>query len=371
VNAYLRAVKSFAAWLERDRRTADSPLSHLSAGNAKLDPRHERRTLPVEELRLLLQAAKNSTKDFRGLLGQDRLMLYAVAMGTGFRVGELASLRPESFDLAANPPTATVEAGYAKNRQEATQPLPLDLAAALLVYLADRPAGQPVWRGSWSDDAADMLRIDLEAAGIPYRDGEGRVTDFHGLRHSFISLMAQSGIHPKLAQSLARHSTITLTMDRHAHVQLFDQAAALAALPSFMPSHRGPEEVLAATGTDCCDPERLRHSCAHIEETCEKVRTHNSPRMEDSLNDANRNVLSLKGVRNACDEMRKDERSAPCRTRRDRKYLGKAGVSCSARHRFRHSGGRGPTGSPRYLASRVVAGRPRPACSNAERRSRR
>jgi hypothetical protein len=43
--------------------------------------------------------------------------------------------------------------------------------------------------------------------------------------------MAQSGIHPKPAQSLARHSTITLTMDRYSHVQLYDQAAALAALP--------------------------------------------------------------------------------------------------------------------------------------------
>ena len=60
------------------------------------------------------------------------------------------------------------------------------------------------------------------------RDAGGLVMDFHGLRHSFITLMAQSGIHPKVAQSLARHSTITLTMDRYAHVRLFDQAEALA-----------------------------------------------------------------------------------------------------------------------------------------------
>src|SRR5207302_737106 len=117
VNAYLRAVKSFAAWLVRDRRTGINPLSHLSGGNARLDLRHERRALDVEELRLLLDAARASDREFRGLAGVDRAMLYATAMGTGFRAGEMASLRPESFDLDGTTPTATVEAGFAKNRQ--------------------------------------------------------------------------------------------------------------------------------------------------------------------------------------------------------------------------------------------------------------
>jgi hypothetical protein len=102
-------------------------------------------------------------------------------------------------------------------------------------YFTDKPAGQSVWPGAWAEDAADMLRIDLGAVGIPFADSDGRAVDFHGLRHSFITVMAQSGIHPKLAQRLARHSTVTLTMDRYAHVQLYDQTVALAALPSFLP----------------------------------------------------------------------------------------------------------------------------------------
>jgi len=59
----------------------------------------------------------------------------------------------------------------------------------------------------------------------------------------------QSGIHPKLAQSLARHSTITLTMDRYAHVRLYDQAEALTSLPSLLLPGKS-QEGLAATGTE-------------------------------------------------------------------------------------------------------------------------
>ena len=62
-------------------------------------------------------------------------------------------------------------------------------------------------------------------------DAEGQIVDFHALRHTFISNLARSGVHPKVAQQLARHSTITLTMDRYSHVKLDEQAKALAMLP--------------------------------------------------------------------------------------------------------------------------------------------
>ena len=39
------------------------------------------------------------------------------------------------------------------------------------------------------------------------------MADFHALRHTFVSNLANS----KMAQPLARHSTITLTMDRYTH----------------------------------------------------------------------------------------------------------------------------------------------------------
>jgi hypothetical protein len=62
-------------------------------------------------------------------------------------------------------------------------------------------------------------------------DGQGRAYDFHALRHQFISDMVAAGVHPKDAQALARHGTITLTMDRYAHVRTANLRAALDRLP--------------------------------------------------------------------------------------------------------------------------------------------
>src|SRR5438094_10294375 len=98
------------------------------------------------------------------------MMLYLVAATTGFRASELVSLGPRSFDLAGAPPTAKVRAGYTENRREAVQPLPPDVALALRDYLTGKPGAQPLWPGGWQANAAAMLRHDLEAAGIPYRD---------------------------------------------------------------------------------------------------------------------------------------------------------------------------------------------------------
>jgi integrase len=75
-----------------------------------------------------------------------------------------------------------------------------------------------------------MVRKDLAAAGIPYEEG-GRLFDFHATRGQFISLLAAGGVHPKVAQVLARHSKITLTMDYYTHLDVLDVAGALDKLP--------------------------------------------------------------------------------------------------------------------------------------------
>lgn len=76
-----------------------------------------------------------------------------------------------------------------------------------------------------------MVRIDLAAAGLPYRDEGGRYFDFHATRGQFISMLAAGGVHPKVAQILARHSTIVLTMDAYTHLDVLDVAGALDKLP--------------------------------------------------------------------------------------------------------------------------------------------
>jgi hypothetical protein len=176
-------------------------------------------------------------------------------------VAELASLTPDAFDLASDAPTVTVKVGYTKNRTLAVQPLPVDVADALAAYLAGKPVAKPVWPGTWTEKAAKMLRIDLGTAGVPYvTDGpEGpEYADFHALRHSYITNVVNSGVNVKTAQSLARHSTITLTMDRYTHVQLNDHAAAMEKMPTLVATPPTATEArLKATGTDdfaCTNP---------------------------------------------------------------------------------------------------------------------
>jgi hypothetical protein len=62
------------------------------------------------------------------------------------------------------------------------------------------------------------------------------------LRHQFISSLADSGIHPKDAQILARHSTIDLTMNRYTHRGLRQHAAALDKMPA-LPTRNQPQEM--------------------------------------------------------------------------------------------------------------------------------
>jgi hypothetical protein len=81
------------------------------------------------------------------------------------------------------------------------------------------------------------------------------VFDFHALRNQFISDLARGGVHPKEMQQLARHSTITLTLDRYTKLGIIGRSTALDCLPA--PPNDGPQQhsaVLSATGTDPSPP---------------------------------------------------------------------------------------------------------------------
>ncbi len=284
-NYYLRDLKSFCRWLVKDRRTGENVLAHLSGQNAAVEDHRERRHLEPDDFADFIEAARTG-KRVRKLPGRDRAMLYTVAAFTGLRESELASLTPESFDLDAEAPAVTVGAAYSKRRRQDTILLRPDLVELLRGYLDGRPAGQPVWPGVWWKRGALIVRKDLAAARSAwlkeagedaeerqrreeserfcYVDAAGRVFDFHALRHQFISNLAAAGVHPKVAQALARHSTITLTMNRYTHLGLHDEAAALDKLPQ-LPTRPTTTEpaALKATGTDG----RLHGACTPLART--------------------------------------------------------------------------------------------------------
>ena len=138
-NHYLRAIKMFTRWLVRDRRTDSDRLAHLSTLNEEVDRRRVRRPLTMEELTVLVAKSPFHKQPRRRTSGADRALLYIVAVYTGLRRGELASITPMSFDFESEPPTVTVEASYSKRRQQDVLPLRTDLAERLKAWLAQIP----------------------------------------------------------------------------------------------------------------------------------------------------------------------------------------------------------------------------------------
>src|SRR5262249_44495790 len=102
--------------------------------------------------------------------------------------------------------------------------------------------------GTWYQRAADMLRIELDACGIPYAvEGPNGplYADFHALRHSFVAMLDKAGVSVKEAMQLARHSDPRLTLAVYGKARLHDLAGAVEKLPQLLAD--GPP---SATGTE-------------------------------------------------------------------------------------------------------------------------
>ena len=248
-NRYLTAARAFGRWLVRDRRLPENPLAHLRGGDAERDRRRERRVLTADEVRQLIDAAHKSKKSFRGLAGPDRAVAYAVAVYTGYRAGELAELTPESFDLDGVTPVVRLAGSKTKNRKPAVQAVPPELAESLRGYLTGRPTSRPVWPGTWAEKAADMIRADLEAAGVPFTvagaDGRPLVADFHVLRHTCGVLAEAGGATLREVMTLMRHSDPKLTMRIYGRLQVHDLAETVRAMPSVLPVPTAGADSLA------------------------------------------------------------------------------------------------------------------------------
>ena len=86
---------------------------------------------------------------------------------------------------------------------------------------------------------------------LEYCNADGLYADFHSNRHLFITSLERVGISPKMAQTLARHSDVRLTLGVYTHVGVHDQTAAISSLPA--PPVRRHDEAsvsMAQTGTD-------------------------------------------------------------------------------------------------------------------------
>ncbi len=242
-NYYLKAFKHFCRWMCEDGRATESPVAHLkTVAVTRQDLRRVRRPLEPDEVRRLLEATRAAERRFN-LTGHQRSMIYRLACESGLRANEIRELKVSDFDFGNC--TVTAEDHTAKNHKEKVLPLRPGTAAEIEKMMTNKLPGAQAFKVPGKP--IQMLRPDLERAGIEYQDEAGRYCDFHSLRHTTGSLLAASGVHPKIAQELMRHSDINLTMSLYTHTLRGQEADAVNKLPDFSAPSK---ESQRKTGTD-------------------------------------------------------------------------------------------------------------------------
>jgi integrase len=245
-----------------------NPFHKLPKAKVKTDPRRQRRALnEVEVARLLDVALHRPVLDARRIArgprkgqkvanlpearrlaleaqGRFRVIVYRTLLATGIRMGELAQLTVADLHLDEPVPCVRLRASTTKNSEEAYLPLRADLVAALRTWLLERfGSGDPPADGIVFEIPVGFLRVlnrDLKAAGIPKRDERKRTVDLHAMRTTFGTMLSKSGVPPRVAQQLMRHSDIRLTMDVYTDPKLFDLQGAVDSLPAVATPSTGP-----------------------------------------------------------------------------------------------------------------------------------
>ena len=233
LNEYLTSAKGFFTWLVVQGRIPANPLLAVQKGDARGRQVRPRRAYNDSEFAALLAVA-----------GEQRIV-YLTAALTGIRHGELKELCWDDFNLNGEKPSVTVRASVSKNHRQACLPLHPDLVAALLQFRpANAEAGELVFKGLVP--RSEILVGHLKAANIAKTDSQGRVVDFHSLRHTFCTNLHRAGVSQREAMELMRHNDPRLTASTYTDTSLLslrDAVKKLAVSPSQLAS-----QILGAEG---------------------------------------------------------------------------------------------------------------------------
>ena len=199
---YAGTLRAFVNWCRLRKFLSGNPLEGLSKFDVTV--RTRRRALSLKEVGELLSASP-----------PERALIYRTALETGFRAGELQSLRIGDLDTKKG--VLFLRADHAKDRRDYVQPLSEGLLADLSARCQGCPPEEPLFKVCDPHHAARRLYEDLTKAGIDKSNFHGKV-DFHSLRVSSITLGIELGFDAKTARTLARHKTVDMTMNVYARV---------------------------------------------------------------------------------------------------------------------------------------------------------
>ncbi len=200
----------------------------MADGTDPPKPVHKQpRPLTEEEVGQLLEAVKD-----------DRLYaLWAMAIVTGMRRGELLALRWEDVDLDKGVVTVNRSLQYLESQHLVFQdlktqksrrqiPIPQSVVAVLRQHKV-RQLEERLKLGHW--EAGSL--VFTNTMGRPIIPTElskyfkrlvrkANLPDirFHDLRHTTATLLLRKGVHPKVVQERLGHATINITLDIYSHV---------------------------------------------------------------------------------------------------------------------------------------------------------
>jgi len=245
-NKHLKNFKTFINWMIKSNRLQYNLVQYVQLLK-KTEKQHPRRVLSPDELSTLISTTITDADIFHGLSGFERSLVYRIAIYTGLRHKEIWGLQRKDISFGKEPSITARNNGKKRNNRIDVLPLQSELARDLEQYFSDNPAmpNARAFSKMWKAGGANMLKHDLKGAKIKYETDEG-FADFHSLRHNFGSLLAASGVHPKTAQDLMRHSDINLTMSRYTHTLRGQKAKAIEALPKIEIN----KQKQVKTGTD-------------------------------------------------------------------------------------------------------------------------
>lgn len=167
-------------------------------------------------------------------LGRERALIYKTALFTGLRRGELTALRVGHLCLDAKPNAALqLPEEFTKNGQEARLLLLPDLAAELRQWIADTGKSTGDLLFVVPGKIVNIMKRDLIAAGIDYKDTLGRFSDFHALRGTGNTLLGKAGVHPSIRQKFMRHSDIKLTTGTYDDKEQYELAPVVEAFGKY------------------------------------------------------------------------------------------------------------------------------------------
>lgn len=197
-----------------------------------------RQAFTMEQLQKLWEVLQSP--DFHMLHKEEMAVLYKLALYTGARCGDLCLLKWSAIDLEMRMIRFTPHKTAHSSRKKVEIPMS-DVLFETLSRLPQEsdfvlPNVAERYRYNSAGISHDTTRL-IEAAGFTaVEEGEARRLrnvsrlGFHAFRHSYVSMLINSGVNPLVVRDLVGHTTVDMTA-RYTHIALDTKINAVKNLP--------------------------------------------------------------------------------------------------------------------------------------------